>query len=415
MGGFNRQQEITIRQTFWIRTGCNSDDDDEIQINRNHSPTMSTPHCRLLCSYFAAVALPTCALPLALAQTPDFHTYIRRVAFSPDGRQSVDLNLVLRDLPTGKEIRKLDGHKFQVYAVAFSMDGRRIISGDGSDIRIWDARSGKLIQRLDGRNGNVSSLAVSPDGRHAVSGHGEGSGIQLNPARDLYLWDLNKGEVVEREALQGDVVFTQAVLLPAFRVLPDKWKDRLPSPTYYRLRAPLYRETIRFEGQEHVNAVAFSPDSKRVICGRADGTARILDIGLGRELAILRGHEKDIWSVAFSPDARTSLTAGEDGTVRLWRLPSALTILLPAKEERCFEGHKGAVYSAAFSKDGRRAVSGGDDKTVRVWDVCSGKELARFNAKDPITSVTFVGDQHVVAGATIDERDGRIQIWKMND
>ena len=56
--------------------------------------------------------------------------------------------------------------------MAFSPDGRRIVSGSGDKtLRLWDAKTGQPIgQPLDGHDGDVKSVAFSPDGSRIVSG-----------------------------------------------------------------------------------------------------------------------------------------------------------------------------------------------------------------------------------------------------
>lgn len=69
-----------------------------------------------------------------------------------------------------------------VDSVAFSPDGKRIVSGslDGT-LRIWDAATGKLIgQPLNDEFTLVDSLAFSPDGKRIVTGDVDGT---------LRLWD----------------------------------------------------------------------------------------------------------------------------------------------------------------------------------------------------------------------------------
>jgi WD40 repeat protein len=102
---------------------------------------------------------------------------------------------------TGREVRSLEGHVYNVIAVAISPDGRRAISGNaylfvdgkGKDntLRVWDLDSGKELHRYEKLfgEGGIYSLAYSPDGRRALVGG------QANHALVL---DLESGKEVFR-------------------------------------------------------------------------------------------------------------------------------------------------------------------------------------------------------------------------
>ena len=63
------------------------------------------------------------------------------------------------------------GHDAPVYSVAFSPDGKLIVSGSlDRTLKIWDANSGQELQKLTGHTDLVLSVAFSPDGQRIVSG-----------------------------------------------------------------------------------------------------------------------------------------------------------------------------------------------------------------------------------------------------
>ena len=68
----------------------------------------------------------------------------------------------------------LRGHREDVNCVAFSPDGRRVITGSSEDLGIiWDAATGKRITTTGRHTNNVHSVAFTPDGRRVITGERE--------------------------------------------------------------------------------------------------------------------------------------------------------------------------------------------------------------------------------------------------
>ena len=73
------------------------------------------------------------------------------------------------DPSNGKQLQKLNGHTSQVNSVAFSLDGKYIVSGsDDNSVRMWDASTGAQLQVLND-NTQVTSVEFSTDGKYIVS------------------------------------------------------------------------------------------------------------------------------------------------------------------------------------------------------------------------------------------------------
>jgi WD40 repeat protein len=112
-----------------------------------------------------------------MLQTLEGHTSsVRSVAFSPDGKQIVsgsgDRTVRLWDTATGQQVLPaLEGHTNSVRSVAFSPDGKQIVSGSGDwTVRLWDTATGQqVLPVIEGHTDWVRSVAFSPDGKQVVS------------------------------------------------------------------------------------------------------------------------------------------------------------------------------------------------------------------------------------------------------
>ena len=91
----------------------------------------------------------------------------------------------------------------------------------------------------------------------------------------------------------------------------------------------------------------------------------------GRRETQFHRHPGAVVAVAFSPDSRRIISSGDQGSLMVWNAESG-------DESLALKGHTGFVEAVAFSPDGRIVASGGTDLTVRIWDSASGRELRSF-------------------------------------
>ena len=120
---------------------------------------------------------------------------INEIQYSPNGTRLVvagSIGIWLYDTATYQEVALLTGHTSEVTSVAFSPDGRTLVSGSGgaffgetNAVHLWDAVIGVHKQTLTGHTSRVNSVAFSPDGRTLASGSGTGT---------VRLWDAVTGE-----------------------------------------------------------------------------------------------------------------------------------------------------------------------------------------------------------------------------
>ena len=65
-------------------------------------------------------------------------------------------------------------------------------------------------------------------------------------------------------------------------------------------------------------AVAFSPDSRRIVSGSVDGPVTLWDVETGEQMLVLNGHSDSVYGVAFSREGRRIVSGSYDGTLMIW-------------------------------------------------------------------------------------------------
>lgn len=219
------------------------------------------------------------------------------------------------DVKTGRRLLYLSGHRDWVESVAFSPDGRRLVSGGYDSVaKVWNAQTGKEILTLRGHTALVHNAIFSADGKTILTASWD---------RTVKLWDSQTGKCLKT-----------------------------------------------FAGG-HTNIVeyaTFSPDEKQIVSCGYDNTAVIWDVATGDVVMRLLSHTGGIQTAFFSRDGKTILTGSYDRAAKLWNSETGRVI-------RTFSGHDGPIHCAYFSPDCRRMVTSSWDRAARVWDVATGKPL----------------------------------------
>ena len=323
--------------------------------------------------------------------------YDRMLAFSPDGKilavgNPEDKIIRLWDVHSGEKVREIEG-KLATFALAFSPDGKILATGDArqegktltsSVIHLWDVSSGRELRQFRGHLFGTNQLAFSPDGKRLLSSGGGGP---------IHVWDVATGE----EALpfaehtsyvnsvahspDGRLVATGGLdgMIRLWEPLSDKPAHQLPDGHHQR-----------------VWQVAFAPDGQTLLSYGNDGSIRFWDVAAGRETRKLQiwTDERPPGSFALSPDGRT---------LAVWRKNGAVALLDAAtgEERRLLKGSAEQGGTICFSPDGRllavlSLARNADTGLVQLWDAASGRELHKWTVARP-ARITFSPDGRTLA------------------
>jgi WD40 repeat protein len=301
----------------------------------------------------------------------------------------------LYDARTLRRRASLTGHRAAAYAVAFSPDGRSLVSaGDDREVIIWDLEQMLPRQRFPGHAGRVTGAAWTPDGRSVWTASLDGS---------LIRWDI-----AGRERLDARLVTTPDQHVEWFSI-DDSAQRAAAAFTDGHTQAwdlPTGRSLAPSTGVgDDALAVGLSPDGTVLITCAWGGYALVYQLPEYRLLGSISGLSgQTVLDASFSPDGKTVAISEGSGVVRLIDVAARKPIRPPIRAAA-------DVWSTVWSRDGRTMLFTSDrTNDVTVWSVKTGKRLATFTpATTPTQTAAYSPDgKLLVTGGT----DGQIRFWK---
>ena len=213
---------------------------------------------------------------------------ISALAISPDGERIAAVGNNEEEVQvqtmTGNLLAVLKGNSptDHFLAVRFTSDGNRIVTAGYETVQVWEAATGKLL--------GSATLIPAPDGyfhdnpmKILTGGKNCVVGFRNN---QICQWDLSSGQVINRLQGHGSPV-TLAVSPDGTRVASTSEKQ----PDTIRLWDLETGDLLaRFRTRcRHLTAIAFSPDSARMVTGARSGHVLVWDSQLASARRLWRG------------------------------------------------------------------------------------------------------------------------------
>ena len=341
-------------------------------------------------------------------------------------------DIITLDVVTGSKTAILSGHTDGVNSVAFSSDGRLLVSGSHDQtVKLWDVQTGGTIQTFSGHTELVFSVSISVDSATIASGSFDDT---------IRVWNIQTGGcccIIKSQGITDLVKFSPTnpkYFLsvahskisqwnisghPAGPAIDGCYADISPDGTLLVLH---FQESVTVQNLSSGEVVAefqtikvgllrccFSPDS-RMVAVSTGSTVCLWNIAGTKPHLIdtFIGHSRDINSLAFSSPA--SLVSGsEDGSVKFWKMATQPTEPV-GTDPKPISLRPTTIMSITLRIEDNISITSDSDGIVKTWDIFTGHCKASFQTPakgDYKRDIQLINGRLVLAW----DANGKIKIW----
>ena len=299
-------------------------------------------------------------------------------------------DIIILDAITGSQTAVLSGHTEEILCLAFSSDGKLLVSG-GFDktVKLWDMQTGGVVKTFSGHTDLIQSVSISAGLTKIASGSWD---------KTMRLWNVQTGEchqIIKQPAPVYYVCFSPINPQHLISVHDDKvWHWDTDG---HQIKPP-------HDG----SYIAFSSDGAQFVSCNGT-TVKVQNSSSGVTAAEFHVTGSDINCCCFSPDGRL-IAVAVGSTVYIWDITSSVPYLIET-----FVGHTEGITSLAFSPPSS-LISASIDQSVKFWQIgvldpvlVDQKSISPTSAR--IMSITLQAKDGV---AITSDSDGVVKTWDIS-
>lgn len=280
------------------------------------------------------------------------------------------VEVILQSEPTGS------------YSAQLSPDGRYFATAsEDNSVRLWDTRTFRIIRYFNGHQGDVRNVAFSRDGKRLITA----SANEDNPVR---IWDVETG--AESKSFFDPDGYSANAHWAEFDVDTRQYITLFGSRASVKsaVNGSILKTMVVGDGDN--TQVAFAAGGK-FLAAADDGVGLTLwNVDTGKRLGVLSPNELYVRSIAIAPDGSQLITGDRDGKVTLWSTTRS-------EQNRTLGKFAGAANSIAYSTDGGVVVVGSGDGHITAYNARTGRLLKQKTLSGAsIDSISVTADGSTV-------------------
>jgi|GEM_PF-2570958 len=203
----------------------------------------------------------------------------------------------------GKLLNTLRGHKKEIRALAWNLEGSILATG-GESIRLWK-ENGEPIMTFEHEGHPIWSMDWSPDGNFITSGDGDGN---------LIIWNLLGKKVASLQSHSSTLISSE------FSVKGSRLFLGFSNGQIRAYDFPANTTSTHHAHQDAINDIALTHYGEYIALASNDRTGSIWKTtgSTLSKIATLSDHQSIVSSAAWGPNERYLATGGYQSPVMVW-------------------------------------------------------------------------------------------------
>ncbi|EDV25613.1 uncharacterized protein TRIADDRAFT_23688, partial [Trichoplax adhaerens] len=333
------------------------------------------------------------------------------------------------DLKSSKCIRIFEGHYSSISSLAFSHDGKTLLSGGRDNVvNLWDIASKSLLKTIPTFE-IVESVVVLPSDINFPGKESNNSMhyITVGNKGVIRIWRANDSRCVHQLSPSN---FSNSELAAFTQISYLKPTNSLALVTFdhnvmiYDVEDLKLKKLLIGHNDEIVDASFVCKDDSHIVVATNSPDLRIFQHAT-MSCQMLFGHTDTILSLDVSYDRQLIATSSKDHTIRVWKaFHDSFRCVAVAS------GHTSAVPAVAFSRlVDTFIVSGSNDYTMKVWTLPASFDevwfkfyklnvqsltatVTEISHKKDINSIDVSPNDKLIATAS---QDKTAKVWLVSD